>query len=459
MTDSTKINDPGDGTIVVEAPSVEAALAAVAEQVGPYGTIIGAERVSKGGIGGFFSKQTYRVLVRRDPIDDPTPRRFSEADIRSVVEGTAAMVEDAPRSPAVSTQPVSTQPVSTQRVPAQPVSAQRVFAEPEPMAAVDRVLGQVEASETRVVATSAIDSDETLSAQPQTFGEALRAQLQARKIAPVVELAAQPLIDLRATTSEPVAVQPSEVTVDLAEVIVDLAEVTVDLTTAPVPALVSVAAASAAPSGTSAPAPPAPPTATAPGSTQPRMPLGRPLDDCATGTGVVEWSADALSRVGLPYSLIRPLADLDSRDDLAWVFRLSEMVAGMCGPLPTGDVVLAGHDVGTLADRTGLAVTVAPERPAASGSVAIELDITSDTLPYLEFSRAGRALHLHCGGIVEAAPRDVAAVSWSDKFLGGALHVAIETGATLGYIVRADELIRVTPFELALAIRSRLPRI
>lgn len=64
---------------VVEAPTVEAALEAVAAQVGPDCEIVDAEKVTKGGVAGFFGKESYRVTVR-EPAREAVDRVLDAAD-------------------------------------------------------------------------------------------------------------------------------------------------------------------------------------------------------------------------------------------------------------------------------------------------------------------------------------------------------------------------------------------
>ncbi|NOX30066.1 MAG: hypothetical protein GXP35_08475 [Actinobacteria bacterium] len=424
MVTKTNVSDLGDGTVVVEAPSVEAALDAVTKEFGPTATIVDAERVNRGGVGGFFSKEIYRVVVQptgtgpalsSPAVSSPVLSSPASPNPIDVVRGTASLAQDGA------------------------VDLRDAVGQDGPMSAVDRALADVEMSEAEsgsgFEGTDIAIIDEVSGAP--TFGEALRAELRlrGRRPATTAEIAQDnsPLLE-QTELNRPAALDPMQV--------VDLRSPTRDL-----PASVPTSHGA-----------PVPDTAVVVPAQQSRHPLGRTTGVCPLGSGPVLWSADALSRVGLPYTLIRPLAELDPADDLAWVYRLAESVAGLCGPVDTTDVVLMGRNVGVLANALDLRVAVSPEAPAHTGSVAVETDLTEFNATYLENVAAGRAIHLFCGAGGDYMPGNLVAVSWCGDHLSSALHVAIETGARLGYMVRDDETIRVTPFELALAVRARLAR-
>lgn len=52
-----------DGTVTVEAPTTQEAMTAVAERLGPRATIVRADRVLRGGVGGFFGKQMVQLTA------------------------------------------------------------------------------------------------------------------------------------------------------------------------------------------------------------------------------------------------------------------------------------------------------------------------------------------------------------------------------------------------------------
>jgi len=92
-------------SIVVEAPTVEAALEAVAAQMGTDCRILAVDKVSRGGIAGFFGKETYQVEVEkpaRVQLEDLTPQDAAREAVDRVLEaadhGSDEMFGDVLRS-------------------------------------------------------------------------------------------------------------------------------------------------------------------------------------------------------------------------------------------------------------------------------------------------------------------------------------------------------------------------
>lgn len=57
------IDDPATRSVTVEADTIEDALARISAELGPDARILGAERVRRGGIGGFFARELVEVHV------------------------------------------------------------------------------------------------------------------------------------------------------------------------------------------------------------------------------------------------------------------------------------------------------------------------------------------------------------------------------------------------------------
>lgn len=90
------VADSASEEVVVEAPTVEAALEAVTTQMGTGCLIVGAEKVRSGGVGGFFGKETYRVTVQRrpEPGAQPASATVAEAVDRALeIAGSGVMNE------------------------------------------------------------------------------------------------------------------------------------------------------------------------------------------------------------------------------------------------------------------------------------------------------------------------------------------------------------------------------
>jgi len=393
---SPELKRRDDGSLVVEAPTVESALAAVQHHCGPDATIVEAEKVQSKGIGGFFSKQLFRVHVAASSVSEE-------------VSG-------------------ATSPVEPQGVGA----------------AVDVVLRQVEAGEHDSM---------------QTFGQALSAQLSSDMLTRAgsdSDLGVgddEPIIDLR-DTDEPSDVPIPDVTSDLSTQRASFEELTYRQPThadehIPLPSSDAIAP------------PPGPKT-----ETRTRVPLGRPMDEWAPGSGPVRWSMDQLSRLGLPYRLIHGLAHLDPEDDLAWVFRLAESASSLCGQLPQEAMLLIGNDIVTMGSMLGIETGEYPLPPMYEGDAALSVPTLSESADFVDRVSAGRPIHIVCdvGGFgAELLDNvgdelSVATVSTTPAALALALQIAVATDAVLGYLVDGDRMIRLTPFELALAVRDSLPR-
>ncbi len=396
MTTRDDLQQRPDGTVVVEAPSVEAALEAVENRFGPNATIVDAERLNTRGVGGFFSKQSYRVVVKAD----------TEVGRPGIPEGASAVGP---------------------------------FGDID-SAAVDHVLAQIEQGDAE---------------DGRTFGEVLRAQLQNRPVLDGSSMApTEAIIDLRDTRasspSDPLAGPPR----------VGIRQPFRPDQKVPDQAIAEESASAPAPSHWPATAAAAPIDKSRELEVQasPRQPLARPVDNCPEGTGRVIWSVDSLSRLGVPFRLINQLSDLDPCDDLAWVYRISEIAAVLCGPMPEKGSVFVGRSSGELAEMLGVEAFTESDIPEFEGDIAVSGDFDADTASYAAKVSAGRGIHL----VIDDGPLrirgDIAAVSWTDDTLSEALHVALSTGATLGYRFDTDGATRVTPFELALCIRALLPR-
>ena len=376
---SSDLDLDDDGVVVVEASTVEAALTVVRERCGPEAVIIKAEKIRSKGIGGFFCKELFRVVVAspdaaRVPMSDSSPAMGNEA--------------------------------------------------------VDVVLQKVEADE-KVGAGRNVGADQNTGGP--SFGEALQAELTARARRP-------------ATASEIANGDPRLTTLMFQRKAVE-AE-TIDIRE-PQDRAASTLAREYVPELEAQ-----------------RLPLGHPIDEWAPRSGPIRWSVDNLSRIGLPYRLIRDLADLDPTDDLAWVYRLAESAAPLCGTMPDRSLVLVGHDVSTASAHMGVPEVTHLASPSVEGDLAVSMANGPEAGRYLERIRAGRPVHLLCDDLQmsdrllgdDAIVAAIEVVSCAPGLLVDALQAVVVTGAVLGYLVSEHEIVRVTPFELALAVRALLPR-
>jgi hypothetical protein len=181
------------------------------------------------------------------------------------------------------------------------------------------------------------------------------------------------------------------------------------------------------------------------------------------GTGGVAWSADELVRLGLPFSFIQPLLNLDPADDLAWIRGLAVSVHPLCRPLPAGDAALVGGLAGHLAKPLRLEALRRPERGPKRGSICCSMLDDTESRRWFERVRRDRWIHLVVGvpdtrAFLDLHPQAVSCAGAGA--LPGALRLASELGVPLGYS-RPDEggpALRATPIEVALGVRALVVR-
>ena len=146
-----------------------------------------------------------------------------------------------------------------------------------------------------------------------------------------------------------------------------------------------------------------------------------------------------------------------------WLVALAAAVAPYCRPLPSGAAVLAGPKAGVLGQALQLPVTKRPDEPDTEGTVCLQLRDTLPAREWLAAARGSRWLHLVVGGtgwhgLLFDEPL---AVSWvGADALPAALHQCAAFGLVLGYGVDAPggALLRANPVDVALSVRSLLPR-
>jgi hypothetical protein len=183
----------------------------------------------------------------------------------------------------------------------------------------------------------------------------------------------------------------------------------------------------------------------------------------AAGTGPVGWSAGALDRLGIPVALIEATEGQEPVDDAGWLVAFAAAVAPYCRPLPAGDVVVAGPRADTLAGPLGLPLAEAGDEAVPDGSVCVNLRDTAESLGWLRGLRRTHSLHAVLGGtgwdglLLE----DPLVVSWvGDDWLPFALQHCAVAGTVLGYgtVGVHGQLLRANPVDVALSVRSLLPR-
>lgn len=194
--------------------------------------------------------------------------------------------------------------------------------------------------------------------------------------------------------------------------------------------------------------------------------------DAAPGTGGIRWSLAAMTRLGLPLSLLESVVGLDPDDDTAWINALARAVVPFCRPLPHGSAVIAGPRAERLSHALGLKTYEPPELPPYGGSFVGKVTSTPRDAAWLNHVRGDRWLHIAVDdepwrGIVKDDP---IAVSWtSERGLMAALSIAATTGAVLGYgagpvahhgwePTARPRVLRANPLDIALTIRAHMER-
>lgn len=413
-----------DAELVIEAATVEEALAQVAAQLGSDADIVGVEKVLRGGIGGFFAKEQVQIAANRrsgssgtTPGPSPAPAEGNEmqrllsrlasdtdAQERSFAETLRSQLKiESPRTPSAA---------GSVRPPDAPPSA-FLPSEPAPRPAA--------------AATSA---DQPAAAAAPTPQPAPAAH-------PAVAQAAQ-----------------AEQSVQARTIVVDDEPVVMVRPVAPAPVVVAPPVPAAAPTAAATPAAPA-----ADRVLTPRNPVL-----ASAAPGMPSWSQDNLRRLGLPNLVVDACDGLDPRDDLGWVHAVGRAVASLCRPLPSGDSVIAGPKVSRYAAAWDVPLVKPGSAAPRRGSFCAAVRDSDQHRGWLAWARGARWLHLVVGG---ERWRDLLfdeplAVSWTgDDQLPEAISLCADLGMVLGYglgTTKGEEPRRANPVDVAMAVRSLLPK-
>jgi len=399
---SVSARDEGTDEIVVEAPTTEGALAQVASRLGPGARIASAEKVLRGGVGGFFQREVVQVRAVRD------------------AEGGGAEAAEAPGAPRIDRllADLSADADGEERSFSQ-VLRERLGTSPPPDVPEPHPWSLPSAP-----TPGAPPADAAPPAAAARPAEAPAASSPAAAPAP----AAFSWPRDPAATAEPGSGEPRA--------------------GGGASAIGGSPAPAAAPAPAPAPAPPARAARSAAGRGV--QPPGSPL-----------WSRANLVRLGLPRLVTDAVEDLEPGEDLRWAHAVAEAVAPLCRPLPSGDQLLAGPAADQLAVRLGLPVGE-PGQDVPEGSFGVRLGDSDVERAWLRAARGGRWLHLVVGdGPYRRLLFDEpAAVSWTGRaHLPAALALAADLDLVLGHglIGTRTPPTRAVPAEIALAVRASLP--
>ena len=433
--------DTTPNQLTVEAETVEHALAEISMELGENAEIMRAQKVHRGGVGGFFAKEMVQLTARRRR-QDPVPLRRAPEDAGGIADVLERLAQDADAEDSdfrtVLKRELAT---GTEDIPADGFATAVGWEEPaEAVGTPTRDdAGPMLAGSTSEKAHT--DSDEEIP-DPVAVGPALRSSP-----AGVGVDAAGPVVPLPAT-AEP----------DCEDVAIDAA----------IPAAIdqpfSIEAISNAARPNPGPdepvvLPEAPDSSGIALSDEPAE-----LLDAPPGMGAVDWSTTALLRLGLPGPIISAATGLDESDDLGWIERIATTVAPHCGPLPTGDVIVVGPHAERLAEPLGLPLVRAGDMAPYDGSFCAMVEDSAEDRKWLEFVRGGRGIHLVVGDDPwqDLLIDEPVAVSWvGEGAVASALYLAFTLGATLGFGTVdgfVSTMVRAQPTDIALAVRRIVGR-
>ncbi len=432
----------------IEAPTAEAALAAVHERFGADATVVEARQVLRGGVSGFFAKERVQLHV--------VPGRTTP---RSAVRGSTRAGADPAAFPAPAAQ--SAPPSVDDRLDGPAPSTAGGTPDAEAVTAMRRLLG--EASELTDEVDFATFLRRNLAAgdgdRPATAPADATTQPATPAASPGAASATSPSADrLRASELWAAAADPtSGCASDVVDQPAPVAAVDRDdaprTVPRPAPWLSSETPSivTGQPAGTDAASVVAPEdVAAARSEAASAAPEPGPSDPGSGGTEHPDvpaaassaltdddpaWSETALLHLGFPVGLVHGL-ELDGEDDLAWTRAVAEAVRPLCRPMPGGDAVLVGQAAPALGE-------------------ALDLP-TARSKAWLDAIGGASWTHLVVGddpwrGDLATGPL---AVSWTRaEHLPDALRCAAELGLVLGFGPLDGAIKRARPLSVALAVR------
>ncbi|MCP4966773.1 MAG: hypothetical protein GY926_16290 [bacterium] len=418
--------------ITVEAESVEDALTEITAQFGENAEIMRAQKVHRGGVGGFFAKEMVQLTARRRRDASLPSLPAPSTGIADVLERMAkdADAEDSDFRTVLQRELAAGGPANDdgEAVPAwAPTPDEPKLAVGEPVAAESMGFPVAEELPDESVVPAFA---ETTVASEQMPSPVVVGPVLIESPEPATE-AQDPVVDddldPRAGTVIPVEL-PTE---DDHEEAVEVDEIV---------AVEQVASAG------------------------PDWWRTAETVDAPEGMGSVEWSTTSLLRLGLPAPVIAAVTDLDANDDLGWIDSIAAAVAPHCGPLPEGDVIIVGPHAERLAEPLGLPLIRSGDMAPYGGSFCAMVEDSPQDREWLDFVRGGRGIHLVVGDEPwhDLLVDEPVAVSWvGESAVVDALYLAFTLGATLGFGTVdgfVSTMVRPQPTDVALAIRRIVGR-
>ncbi len=428
-----------DDLVTVEAPTVEQAMARLADEVGEDARIVSAEKVARGGLGGFFAKEMVVLTAHRPETD----RRSLPGVLERLTERTEA---DEDLFGEV---------------------LRRELADHRPSPGLDNLLDAAGWNGSGSAGDPDAQDDATPLDADVAGAEAMHSEAPAAPTAaepPPVTVG--PMVSATPVPRPTTAMPEAPISTRIAhEHLVAMPPPTGGSGVLHVPGLdaAGITSAAAAVALTN----PTPLEATESVSLgAPEVEATLPITELVNpdGSGAPRWAATELVRHGFPDRVVAAVNDLDSTDDLAWMSQLAAAVAPWCDVPPTGDQVIVGPGAERLAELLDLPLVRLGDVAPYAGSFCSELTGAEDDRAWLEFVRGDRNLHFVLGEDElwrDLLVADPATVSWiSPGGLVDALYLASTLGATLGYgsLSAGDTMLRAQPVDVALGIRRIVGR-
>jgi hypothetical protein len=506
-------------TVVVEAPTAEEALAVVHRNHGTGARIIQAEKVLRGGVGGFFTKELVQLTVepvaQQDTALSPVEQALADAaaddggpadeTFGEMLDRRAGAARDATPDAPTSVRGSALGAVSAERMAGSEDYDEPLFSQPR-AASTPPADAPVAGPPSRGLAGVVADLAAVTDHRESTFGDALRAAMipevvEAGAAAGLASTAAAGTATLiRGVTTTATAgaaalaeqapkVAPATVGMEQAEEQLDAAlrAVTAGTTAATVvrAAEQGVRTGYVAPQQHSEVARGTDEgrarlhdliarTAEAVAATKeeariasipvlPDVPATAAVSDVPGPDFITAdagpWSQDALRRLGLPEEIMRAVAMQRPTDDLGWFSAMTRALQPLCRELPAGSDLI----VGAYARRYGRAAEVelvtldqhAPRR----GPAAIAMKLNEHSRRWLAREAGGRWLHLVIGGSGwrEFLFERPSVISWTSiEDLPQAITAAAQLDLILGFGIEDASPVRARAVDLAIALRGML---
>lgn len=333
-----------------EGNSIEDALSAAAEALGPSLQVTDARRIREGGVMGFFSKERFEVVAEGDPVTAAAPQA-TEPSIEARIAAAAERADaTAPAPPAV------TPPATFTNMPSTLDDTLRALVED-----VESREGGGDLGEAESFAGALAAADQRAAAQRdgvETMGGAVTAgQRQGPAMGNAHPTTGAAQVDTSGLTSD-MAQEPPRPEKDDIDALIDRAGSAIAAIRAgmgaPVdddPTITDAILSDEPETGAPRPATAVPGTALAPAP----QPISAAPAPAVIGLGEPAWSRTALEQLGLPTAILSHLPVLDPDSDLEWTAALGRAIAAevrppVTAPGPHAPVAASGFGAGSAVD-------------------------------------------------------------------------------------------------------------